>query len=372
MANDFYSVLGVAKTASEKEIRSAFRRLARQWHPDVNPGNPDAEAKFKEINAAFEVLGDPDKRKKYDKYGDQWMHADQIEEMRRRQGGGVGFDPRGFGGAQGGPGGQTFHFSSDDGFDLGDLFGAAAGGGGARRGAGGVFGDIFRRAAGRTKGQDVEADVRVTLEEAYAGAKRTIEIRAGEEPCRVCAGTGQIAGATCHVCRGTGVATPLKRVEVSIPAGVKDGQRVRLAGQGGPGANGGSAGDLLLRVHVATHSRFERKDDDLHVEVDLPVEDAALGGEVKVPTLKGKTLALKVPAGTQGGKQFRLAGQGMPRTSGGYGDLLARVRLVLPDPMTDEQRRLFEALRASRASATSSDSNAEPAAAGASGGEDAS
>ncbi len=340
MASDFYTVLGVPKTASEKEIRSAFRRLARQWHPDVNPGNPDAEAKFKEINAAFEVIGDADKRKKYDQYGEQWMHADQIEEMRRRQGAGAGFDPR-FGGRGGG---QTYQFSSEDGFDLGDLFG----GGARQRGGGGVFGDIFRRASGRTKGQDAEADVRVTLEEAFGGAKRTIEIRAGEEPCRVCGGTGQIAAATCHVCRGTGVAAPLKRVEVSIPAGVKDGQRIRLAGQGGPGANGGGAGDLLLRVHVTTHPRFERKDDDLHVEVDLPVEDAALGGEVKVPTLKGKTLALKVPPGTQGGKQFRLAGQGMPRSGGGYGDLFARVRLVLPDPMTEEQRQLFEALRASR------------------------
>lgn len=333
MATDLYSVLGVPKTASEKEIRSAFRRLARQWHPDVNPGNPEAEAKFKEINAAFEVLGDADKRQKYDRYGDQWMHADQIEEMRKRQGAGAGF---------GGPGGHTFHFSSDGGgFDLGDLFG----GGGERRGAGGMFGDLFRRAAGRSKGQDAEADVRVTLEEAYAGARRTIEIRAGEEPCRVCGGTGQIASATCHVCRGTGVAAPLKRVEVNIPAGVKDGQRIRLAGQGGPGANGGAAGDLFLRVHVASHARFERHEDDLHVEVDLPVEEAALGGEAKVPTLKGKTLALKVPAGTQGGKVFRLAGQGMPRSGGGFGDLLARVRLVLPDPITDEQRRLFEQLR---------------------------
>jgi len=358
MASDFYAVLGVPRTASDKEIRSAFRRLARQWHPDVNPGNPDAEAKFKEINAAFEVIGDADKRKKYDKYGEQWMHADQIEEMRRRQGAGAGF-----GGA---PGGQTYQFSSEDGFDLGDLFGGGAG----RRGAGGVFGDIFRRASGRTKGQDAEADVRVTLEEAFGGAKRTIEIRAGEEPCRVCGGTGQIAAATCHVCRGTGVAAPLKRVEVSIPAGVKDGQRVRLAGQGGPGAGGGAAGDLLLRVHVTPHPRFERKDDDLHVEVDLPVEDAALGGEVKVPTLKGKTLALKVPPGTQGGKQFRLAGQGMPRAAGGgYGDLFARVRLVLPDPMTDEQRRLFEALRASKANEARKGEEAAAAAAS-SGGEE--
>jgi len=332
MASDYYTVLGVSRTASEKEVRSAYRRLARQWHPDVNPGNAEAEAKFKEINAAYEVLSDADKRKKYDQYGDQWMHADQIEEMRRQQGASADGFPGG--------GGQTYRFSSTDGdFDLGDLFGA-----GARRGGGG-FGDIFRRAAGRQRGQDAEADVRVTLEEAYGGTKRTIELRAGEEQCRVCGGSGQIANATCHVCQGTGVATPLKRVEVSVPAGVKDGQRIRLTGQGGPGANGGAAGDLFLRVHVAEHAKFERRGDDLYVDVEVPVADAALGGETKVPTLKGRNLALKVPEGTQGGKVFRLAGQGMPRPGGGFGDLYARARLVLPDPMTDEQRRLFERLR---------------------------
>jgi molecular chaperone DnaJ len=341
MASDLYAVLGVPRSASEKEIRQAYRRLARQWHPDVNPGNAEAEARFKEINAAHEVLSDPEKRKKYDQYGDQWMHADQIEEMRRRQGFG---GARGFAGAPGGPGGGQFHFSTDGDIDLGDLFG-----GGGRRG-GGMFENLFRRAAGRQKGQDAEAEVRVTLEEAYSGTKRTIELRAGEEQCRVCGGSGQIAGATCHVCRGTGVATPLKRVEVNVPAGVKDGQRIRLSGQGAPGANGGAPGDLYLRVHVNTHARFERKGDDLYVDVDIPVADAALGGEAKVPTLKGRTLALRVPEGTQGGKVFRLAGQGMPRGSvggsgGGFGDLYARARLVLPEPMTDEQRRLFERLR---------------------------
>ncbi|MEX2372492.1 MAG: DnaJ C-terminal domain-containing protein, partial [Dehalococcoidia bacterium] len=311
MASDFYSVLGVPRSASDKEIRSAYRRLARKWHPDVNPGNPEAEATFKQMNAAYEVLSEPERRKKYDRYGDDWMHADQIEEMRRRG--------RAGGGPFRGQGGQTFRSSGDAAdFDLGDLFG---GGERSARG-GGMFDSIFRRAAGRQRGQDAEAEVRVTLEEAYGGTRRTIEMRAGEEACRVCAGTGQIAKATCHVCRGTGVAAPLKRVEVSVPAGVRDGQRIRLAGQGAPGANGGSPGDLFMRVHVASHPRYERRGDDLHVDVDVPVTDAALGGEVKVPTLKGKTLALRVPAGTQGGKQFRLAGQGMPRSGGGYGDLL--------------------------------------------------
>jgi molecular chaperone DnaJ len=185
----------------------------------------------------------------------------------------------------------------------------------------------------------------VTLEEAYAGTTRTIELRAGEEQCRICGGSGLIANATCHVCRGTGVATPLKRVEVTVPAGVKDAQRIRLAGQGAPGSNGGAPGDLFLRVHVLEHAKFERRGDDVYVDVDVPVADAALGGEARVPTLKGRTLALKVPAGTQGGRVFRLAGQGMPRAGGGFGDLYARARLMLPETMTDEQRRLFERLR---------------------------
>ncbi|MDA1010851.1 MAG: J domain-containing protein [Chloroflexi bacterium] len=357
MESDYYTVLGVSRTASEKEVRAAYRRLARQWHPDVNPGNAEAEARFKEINAAYEVLSDADKRKKYDQYGDDWMHAEQIEEMRRRQPGGAG----GFGGFPGGAGGrQNSQYSSTGGDfdigDLGDLFGA-----GARRGGGGGFGDLFRRAAGRQRGQDAEADVRVTLEEAYSGTKRTIELRAGEEQCRVCGGSGQIANATCHVCRGTGVATPLKRVEVAVPAGVRDGQRIRLTGQGGPGANGGVPGDLFLRVHVAEHAKFERRGDDLYVDVDIPVADAALGGETKVPTLKGRTLALTVPEGTHGGKVFRLAGQGMPRSGGGYGDLYARARIVLPEPMTDEQRRLFERLRDLTVATSTGDSGAATA-----------
>jgi molecular chaperone DnaJ len=334
-ANDLYATLGVKRGASEKEIRGAYRRLARQWHPDVNPGNAEAEQRFKQINAAYEVLSDPDKRKKYDRYGDQWMHADQFEQMRRQ-----GAAPGGMGGF-GGPGGGTFHFSSDgaDLGDLGEIFGGRSSGGS------GIFDSLFRRAAGRQRGQDAEHEVRVSLEEAYTGTKRTLELRAGEEQCRICGGTGQIAGATCHACRGAGVATPLRRIEVAVPAGVADGQRIRVAGKGAPGANGGSPGDLYLRVRVAAHTRFERRGDDLHVDVDVPVADAALGGEVKVPTLKGKMLALRVPSGTQGGRIFRLAGQGMPRAGGGFGDLYAEARLVLPEPMTEEQQRLFERLR---------------------------
>ena len=302
MATDYYSVLGVPRSASEKDIRDAFRKLARQYHPDVNPGNAEAEERFKQISAAHEVLSDPEPRAAYDKYGDNWRNADQIEEQMRRQGAG-GFR---FGGAPGGG------FQRVD-FDLG-------GGGGL----GGLFDGLFGRSSGppaRTRGEDVERPVRVSLEEAYHGASRTIESReGGGEP---------------------------RRIEVDIPAGIRDGGRVRVRGKGSPGRGGGAAGDLFLRVSVSRHPRFERRDDDLHVEVDVPVADAALGGEAEVPTLKGRTLALRIPAETQGGRVFRLAGQGMPRAGGGHGDLLARVRLRLPEPLEDGQRALFEQLRAS-------------------------
>jgi len=319
MAGDLYRVLGVGRKASDKVIRAAYRRLARQYHPDVNPGNADAESRFKEINAAYEVLSDAGSRKKYDRYGDQWQHADQIEEMRRQ-----------------GTGGQSFDFG-----DLGDVFGGGGGGGGRGR----LFESLFRRGAGRQRGEDVEHTVHITLEEAYQGATRTVEVRGGAERCRICGGEGTLAGATCHACRGSGSAAAVRRIEVQIPPGVESGTRIRVAGKGGPGANGGTAGDLFLRV------------DDLHTEIEVPVPDAALGGEVRVPSLKGKALALSVPSGTQGGKTFRLAGQGMPRRGGGYGDLHVRVRLALPDPLSDEQRELFERLR----SGAAADASGQPA-----------
>ncbi|MSQ29592.1 MAG: J domain-containing protein [Dehalococcoidia bacterium] len=332
MATDLYAVLGVKRDASQKELRAAFRRLARKLHPDVNPGNAEGERRFKEVNAAYEVLSDPDKRAKYDRYGDQWEHADQIEAMRRQQASGMGGRAGGAGAA------YSFGGAGGAGIDLGDLFGGRAGGG--------LFDSILRGGRGRARGQDVEQPVTMSLVEAYAGASRTIEIREGEERCMVCGGAGQLAGATCHACRGSGTATPLRRIQVTIPAGVQDGQRIRVSGRGGSGANGGAPGDLYLIVSVASDERFERRGNDLYVDVDVPVADAALGGEAKVPPLKGRTLALRIPAGTQGGKVFRLAGQGMPKAGGGFGDLYASARLVLPERLTDEQRRLFEQLRA--------------------------
>ena len=337
MATDYYAILGIKRDASQKEVTRAFRRLARQYHPDVNPGNPEAERRFKEINAAHEVLSNADNRRKYDQYGDEWQHADQIEAMRRRQGAG------GYGGMPGG-GGASFEF---DMADLSDLFGGGPGGArpGANAGRGGVFDSFFRRGGGRRGGQDIEHSTRITLDEAYRGTTRTIEVRDAAEVCRVCGGEGKLAGAICHACRGTGSASPVRRIEVTIPGGVQDGTRIRVAGKGGEGSGGAPPGDLYLRVEVSAHPRFERRGDDLHVEVDVPIADAALGGEVRVPTLKGRALALTIPAGTQSGKVFRLAGQGMPRARGGFGDLHAKVRLVLPERLTDEQRALFERLR---------------------------
>ncbi|RLT40582.1 MAG: J domain-containing protein [Chloroflexi bacterium] len=355
MTADFYSTLGVKRDASEKDIRSAYRRLARQHHPDVNPGKPEAEERFKAVNAAYEVLSDPAKRQKYDQYGDQWQHAEEIEAMRRQRAGAA----YGHGGPRG-PGGASFSFDGD----LSDLF---SGRGGAAAGAG-MFDSLFRRGGGQQRGQDIEHGVRLTLEEVYAGTTRTVELRGPGELCATCGGAGQLAGATCHACRGTGSMGGTRRVEVRIPAGVADGARIRVAGKGSPGAGGGAPGDLFLRVQVSAHPVFERRGDDVHVTVNVPVADAALGGEVRVPTLKGRALALRVPAGTQSGRVLRLAGRGMPRATGGFGDLFASVRLVLPDPMSDEQRVLFEQLRATTSGDAMSEADARETSAPASDG----
>jgi DnaJ-class molecular chaperone len=320
---DFYSTLGVSKGSSEKEIRQAYRRLARKHHPDVNAGDKGAEARFKQINAAYEVLSDAEKRRKYDRYGDKWQYADQIEEM------------------QGRPGSRTFRFG-DGGisFDLGDLSGV-----GDRGGVGSIFESFFSGARRRRprRGSNVEQRVEVTLDEAFHGATRTLEL-VTQERCATCGGTGQIAGAVCHLCQGSAVTTKPRRLEVKIPPGVDNGSRVRIAGEGQAGA-GGPRGDLYLIVSVQKDPRFERKGSDLYVNVDVPLTDAVLGAEVEVPTITGK-VALKVPPLTQNAKAFRLANLGMPRLKGqGRGHLYARVRVMLPEKLDDRERELFEQLR---------------------------
>ncbi len=315
---DYYAILGVKRGASDKEIRQAYRRLARKYHPDVNAGDKAAEAKFKEINAAYEVLSDAKKRRKYDLYGDQWQYADQFEQARRQGGQRWSWSGRGapFGGVDAG--------------DLGDLLGG-----------------LFKGTRPRSRrGENVQHMAEVTLAEAYRGTTRELNMQT-EEPCSTCGGSGRLVGAVCHVCQGSGVTMRSRRLEVKIPPGVSDGSRVRVAGEGPrpSGRGGGARGDLYLVVSVRPHERFSRRGDDLHTEVDVPLLDAVLGGEVAVSTLKGKAM-LKIPPLTQNGRVFRLAGLGMPHLGSSVkGDLFAKVEVILPADLSPEERELFEKLK---------------------------
>ncbi len=314
---NLYTVLGVAKDSSDKEIRQAYRKLAREHHPDVNPGDKQSEARFKEINAAHEVLGNKESRTKYDKYGDQWEHADQIEEMQKRRGGGFRFENAGgFGAGAGG---------------MGDL--------------GGIFGSMFRQQAPRRRrGADIEQSIEVTLDEAFHGTSRTLQF-AGQQTCVTCDGSGQIAGAGCHVCQGSGLMQKERRLEVKIPPGVDSGSRVRIAGEGQPGTNGGKSGSLYLIVSVAQDDRFDRKGSNLYTNVEVPLTDAVLGAEAEVPTMTGK-VALTIPPLSPNGKSFRLGGLGMPKLKGeGKGNLYARLQVKLPEKLSDDDKELFEQLR---------------------------
>ncbi len=303
-SKDFYKILGIRREASDKEIRQAFRRLARKHHPDVNPGDNAAEERFKEINRAHEVLSDAEKRAKYDRYGEQWEQAEAFE--RARQAGGAG------------GGGRSFEF------DLGDLFG---------------------RRRGPMRGQNVEYAAEITLEEAYHGAARVLMLQS-EETCGTCGGSGEMAGATCHVCQGQGALLRPKRLEVKVPPGARGGTRIRLGGEGRSGMGGGPRGDLHVVVSVRSHARFQRRGDDLHTEVEVALLDAVLGGEVEVETIAGKQVALKIPSPTQNGRVFRLAGLGMPKLSGrGHGALLARVKVSVPEELSDEERELYQRIK---------------------------
>jgi DnaJ-class molecular chaperone len=315
---DYYKILGVKRDATEQEIKQAYRKLARKLHPDVNPGDKSAEAKFKEVNEAYEILSDKDKRKKYDTYGDQWQHADQFARS----------------GAQQNPfwqSGETREFQFDDG-DFASIFGNLFRGG--RTG---------RSSRTRTRENlDMDLPIEVTLEEAYLGTRRVISLE-GSTRCTTCQGTGSIRNVPCSVCRGTGVLPNMKKIEVTIPAGVADGSRIRVAGKGRQDGTG-NAGDLYLVVTVKPHSIFERKGNDLYVDVSVPLVVAVLGGEAQVPTPKGN-LALKIPPETQNGVTFRLTGQGMPRLGETQrGDILARVKVVLPTKLSSEGKKLFEQL----------------------------
>jgi DnaJ-class molecular chaperone len=322
---DYYETLGVSRNASEKEIKQAYRRLARKHHPDVNPGDKSAEARFKEINAAYEVLSNPEKRKKYDQFGDRWEYAEQFAEARGQQG--VQWDF--------GKGGATFEYG--DVADFGDIFSSLFGGAG--------IGSRMKR--GTQRGQDIESPIEVSLEEAYHSARRVIQLQTAE-PCTACGGTGRVGNRVCTICSGAGMKAIPRRLEVKIPAGVKDGSKIRIAGEGGSGRGGSNKGDIYLVVKVLPHQLYERKGDDLYTEVSVPLVTAMVGGEVGLPTLSGN-LSLKIPAETQNGKIFRLAGKGMPRLGDSSdGNMFAEVKVVLPTNLSEEERRLFERLRSLR------------------------
>jgi molecular chaperone DnaJ len=325
---DYYKILGVSRNATEKDIKKAYRQLARKYHPDVNPGDKTAEAKFKEINEANEVLSNAESRKKYDKYGDQWQHADEFEKA-----------------AQGAPWGSakrktyTRSFDFGDFGDLGSIFENIYGGAGAGT----------RRARRPVKTPSVEHPIEVTLEEAYNGSSRIFQLQT-QAPCPACGGTGQsnkVRGKACPTCGGVGGFIKPKRIEVKIPRGVTDDSKIRLAGEGGISPTG-SKSDLYLTVKLLPNKLFERKGYDLYTDIPVSLVTAVLGGEVEVPTPRGK-VALKIPSETQNGRVFRLAGKGMPQLKKQtQGDLFARVKVVLPTRLTDREKQLFEQLRGLR------------------------
>jgi curved DNA-binding protein len=324
---DYYDVLGVSKTASENDIKQAYRKLARKYHPDVNPGDKAAEDKFKEINEAYEVLSDLDKRKRYDALGPNWKAGEEFRPPPNWEGGGMNVE---YG-------------------DLGDLFGSGG------QGAAG-FSDFFETLFGgrrgaragtgfSMRGRDVEAEIGLTLEEAHRGGKRTINLQAAEL-CPDCRGSGLKDKTPCPNCRGAGFVRRPKSLEVTIPAGVREGSVIRLAAQGEPGTNGARAGDLFLRVRIQPHRLFTVVG-ETDVEMELPVApwEAALGASLPVPTLDGP-VEVKIPAGAQGGQRLRLRGQGLNRRGGGRGDEYVRIKIVNPPQLGPKERELYANLAA--------------------------
>jgi len=353
---DYYEILGVAKNATEEELKKAYRKLAMKYHPDRNPGSKDAEEKFKEAKEAYEILGDEQKRAAYDRYG----HA--------------GVDPNaaGMGAGAGGMGGMNGGFADAFGDIFGEIFGGAAGG---RRGGGP---QVYR-------GGDLKYALEITLEQAARGFDTEIRVPSWEncetchgtgakpgttpKTCRTCGGSGAVrmqqgffsVQQTCPTCHGTGKEIPdpcavcdgvgrvrkNKTLQVKIPAGIDDGMRIRSSGNGEPGINGGPPGDLYVEIHIKPHNIFQRDGADLHCELTIPFTTAALGGELQVPTLTGKA-EITIPEGTQSGKVFRLRGKGVaPVRGGGAGDLMCRVVVETPVNLDKRQRELLEEFRGS-------------------------
>ena len=330
---DYYDVLGVKKDASEEEIKKAYRKLARQYHPDVNPDDKDAEKRFKEVSEAYAVLSDKEKRAQYDRVGNEAFNFGGARP------GGAGFEGFDFefefpGGARGGRSRRTGFRSS-------------GGGGGA--GFGDIFSDLFGGGAsyrqGPRKGSDVEASTTLDFRDAVRGTTVALTMQRQRE-CPRCNGLGHVDDSVCPQCGGSGVIATPETVRVKIPEGVRDGQKIRLAGKGSPGVQGGPAGDLFVRINVRPHPFYERKGDDIHIELPATIGEAMRGGEINVPTIHGPVRA-KIPAGTQSGQVFRLSGKGVRKSKGtGYGDHYYKVQVVVPKTDSADVSKALDALEA--------------------------
>jgi molecular chaperone DnaJ len=355
---DYYAALGVTSSSTQKEITTAYRRLARQYHPDANPGDASAEEKFKEVSAAYDVVGDPERRKEYDQ-----VRAMGPMGSRMSAGGAGGF---------GRPGDGSFN-----GADLGDLINNLFGRGEQPQWSpGGPF------SRGPQRGTDLEADLHLAFMDAVHGVTTSVNLISDvtctechgtcaapgttpricaecggrgviddnqgffslSHPCGNCGGRGRFIDTPCPGCNGTGVMTRPRVVKVRLPEGVKDGQQIRLKGKGGPGRNGGPEGDLYVRVHVDPHPIFGREGDDLQLSVPISYPEAALGADIRVPTLDGEPVTIRIPPGTPSGRVFRVKGRGI-QTPSGTGDLLVAVDLAVPTGLSDDERKALEALR---------------------------
>ena len=359
---DYYKILGVAKSATTKDIKKKYRKLARKYHPDVNPDNPEAEKKFKEINEAYEVLKDKEKRQKYDEFG---QYYDKV-------GSGAGGPGGGYWHPGGGSGGGGYTYTNVDLGDLGSIFGGGSGGGGfsdffqsmfggqmggsqtggSRRrtsqSAGPDFGSYGYDFGGMgqtpTKGRDEEFEIQLTLEEAAKGTSKNIQLTK-QSACSQCGGRGVLGNSMCPACHGRGTVSTPRRLEVNIPPGVQNGSKIRMKGEGEVNPAGGRPGDLYLVVKLKSHPYYELKDGNLYVDVPVLASEAVLGAEVDIPTLKGK-VSMRIPPGTQNGRILRLRGQGFPKLKNPeqFGDFYVRIKIVIPDNITDEEKKLYEKL----------------------------
>jgi len=307
MGSNYYDVLGVANSASTKEIRSAYRKLARRFHPDINPNNQAAAARFKEIQIAYDVLGNDEKKKKYDIYGDRWNEAEQQSQ-------------------------QYSGFNRGDFGDIGSIFE-------------GFFGGERNTRRTPQRGDNIDVTAEITLEEAASGTTRTVSLNS-RFPCETCSGQGYVTANICPSCQGKGLIERPKRLEVKIPPGVETGSRIRIQGEGSPGYENGPTGDLFLNINVQPHKTFERAGNNLVTEISISFLDAILGGEIEAPTINGR-VRVTVPELTQGDQKIRLRGKGMPalNTDNQTGDLFVKIKIDLPKQIDANQRQLFEQLR---------------------------